>query len=128
MIGGTGIIRHRHTYLEVCQDQNPTVTVARQDFRKCCICPHASDYGILVCSLCMTCMTTATLSWVCSQAFAVSGVRIHPHCEKLFIEFMVFFYYDVNPMKFVSLGLMVLVSFYYRTCFESILICCYHCV
>jgi hypothetical protein len=43
---------------------------------------------------------------------AARGVRIHPPCEKLLIEFMVYFsYYDVTCRGNFSMGLMVLVSF-----------------
>ena len=43
---------------------------------------------------------------------AVRGVRIHPLCEELFIEFMVCFsYYDVTSREYFSMGLMVLDDF-----------------
>ena len=99
------------TPIEVCQDRNPTVTVARQDFRKCCICPHASDYGILVCSLCRICMTTATSSWVCSQAFCNQRCENSPSLQKTpFGVHGMFLYYDMTSRKYFFLGLMVLVS------------------
>ena len=52
---------------EACCGQMPTVTMARQDFIKCCIHPHAFDCGILVWSLCMLCMARATPFRVCSS-------------------------------------------------------------
>ena len=99
VLGGLGIILH--TNLEVCQDRNPTVTVARQEFRKCCICPHAFDYGILVCSFCMICMITATSSWVCSQAFCNQRCENSPSLRKTpdGIHGM-FLYYDVTSRKY----------------------------
>jgi hypothetical protein len=101
------------TPIEVCQDWNPTVTVARQDFRKCCLRPHALGYGILVCSLCMTCMVTATSSFGCvAEHSAARGVIIQTLCEKLFIEFMVCFsLLRCDLQEFFFMGLMVLVSF-----------------
>ena len=36
------------TPIGVCQNWNPTVTVARQDFEKCCLRPHALDWNTCV--------------------------------------------------------------------------------
>ena len=88
MLGGPGIIRHP---IEVCQDWNPTVTVARQDFRKCAYAPMHLIMEFL-------CVPYAWHAWLqqphlgyVAKHSAVRGVRIHPLCEELFIEFMVCF-------------------------------------
>jgi hypothetical protein len=72
MLGGPGIIRHP---IEVCQDWNPTVTVARQDFRKCAYAPM----HLIMEYLCVPYAWHAWLQqphlWVCSQTFC------SPRCE-----------------------------------------------
>ena len=63
------------TPIEVCQDWNPTVTVARQDFRKCAYAPM----HLIMEYLCVPYAWHAWLQqphlWVCSQTFC------SPRCE-----------------------------------------------
>jgi hypothetical protein len=46
---------------KACCGRMPMITMARQDFIKCCMRPHAIDYGI---PLGMTCMTRGTSTGV----------------------------------------------------------------
>ncbi len=73
------------------------IHVARQDFRKCCICPM---YLIME-YLCVpyawyACLQQPHLGCVTKHS-AVRGLRIHSHCKKLLIEFMVCFYATMWP-------------------------------